>query len=180
MVDTLSPLALTSLGTAFGLAALVAVYALVTGVGPVPTSARARRALMDLMPEELDGPILELGAGWGTLAVALARRFPNAPVIAVECSPVPWAMLLMRVWLTGLPNLHVQRGNFFQVSLEQAALAVCYLYPGAMTRLRPKFEAELRPGALVVSNAFAVPGWRPDVMKIVNGLFPGRIYLYSV
>jgi hypothetical protein len=30
-----------------------------------------------------------------------------------------------------------------------------------MVRLRPKFEAELRPGARIVSHCHKIPGWTP-------------------
>ena len=38
------------------------------------------------MPEHLVGDILELGAGWGTLAFPLAALFPDNRVLAYELS----------------------------------------------------------------------------------------------
>ncbi|MGH6912863.1 MAG: class I SAM-dependent methyltransferase, partial [Geminicoccales bacterium] len=56
----------------------------------------------------------------------------------------------------------------------------CYLYPGAMARLRPKFESELGPGALVVTNSFPVPGWEPAAVRRADDQFETRVYSYEM
>ena len=123
----------------------------------------------------------ELGAGWGALALPLAGRYGAARVEAYELSPLPWLVCRLRGALTGASNLRVRRADFFRARLSGAFLVVCYLHPGAMARLRPKLEAELREGALVVSNTFAIPGWRPAAEYATPGWFgEGRIYVYRV
>jgi hypothetical protein len=57
---------------------------------------------------------------------------------------------------------------------------VCYLSPGGMARLRPKLEAELPAGALVVSNFFAVPGWTPLAVHRADDLEASPVYLYRL
>ena len=47
------------------------------------------------------------------------------------------------------PILKFERRGFYSVSLTEAQVVVCYLYPGAMERLRGKFESELSGGAWV-------------------------------
>ena len=65
-------------GIALG-ALSVIVYTLRYGISPMPTSPRVRRVLLGLLPEDPGGPVAELGAGWGTLAFPLARRWPDRP-----------------------------------------------------------------------------------------------------
>lgn len=159
-------------------AGLIMAYTMRLGTSPMPTLAAARREILAQVPPEASGTIAELGCGWGSLAVPLARRHPQCRVVGFELSPVPWAVSAARRRLAGLPNLEIRRADFFDASLEGASIVICYLFPGAMERLRAKFERELPPGALVISNTFAVPGWAPERTQHVGGLCPGPVYVY--
>jgi hypothetical protein len=158
---------------------LIGGYTVRTGISPVPTSRPARAVMLAALPERIDGPIAELGAGIGTLALPLARAHPDTEVRAYELSPLPWLVLRLRA-LAGPPNLRIERGDFFRTPMHDVRLVVTYLYPGAMARLRPKLEAELPPGALVLSNTFAVPGWTPERSLPVGGALQTRVYLYRM
>jgi predicted O-methyltransferase YrrM len=156
-----------------------------TGISPMPTLPAARRTLLAALPPPaaIAGTVYELGAGWGTLALPLARRYPAARVVALELSPLPWAVCRLRARLAGVRNLVVRRADFLRVlprgvTLGDAALLVCYLDPGNMARLRPKLEAELTDGAVVVSSTFAVPGWQPAAMHTAPHLHRTPVYVY--
>ena len=166
-------------GIALG-ALSVIVYTLRYGISPMPTSPRVRRELFRLLPEDPGGPVAELGAGWGTLAFPLARRWPEQTVTAYEISPMPWLFSRGRLLVRPCSNLRVVRRDFFAADLHGTALVVCYLYPGAMNRLRAKFEAELSPGAAVLTHTFAVPGWVPETVVRAPDLYRTPIYLYRV
>ena len=56
---------------------------------------------------------------------------------------------------------------------------VCYLYPGAMRQLKEKFIKELKPGTMIISNTFAIPGWIPQQVWEVNDLYKTKIYRYE-
>ncbi len=58
-------------------------------------------------------------------------------------------------------------------------MVVCYLYPGAMRKLKDKFEQELAPGTLVVSNTFSISGWKPINVIDTHDLYNTHIYLYE-
>ncbi len=160
--------------------ALLLATTIRTGISPVPTTPRVAAAMLDLVPALPPGRIYELGAGWGNLARALARRFPERQVVGYELSPLP--LLAARAWLALSPrsNLTFRKADFFQVPLSDAALVCCYLYPGAMRRLAPKLEQELAPGALVVSNSFVVPGWEPAATRRTDDQYGTPVYLYRV
>lgn len=157
----------------------VLLSALRLGIGPVPTGLRVRRVMLAQLPPEVDGTIYELGAGWGGLALALARSQPKARVIAMEASWVPWAFSVLRVALTGVPNLEVRRGDFFATDLSHAQVVVTYLFTGAMARLATKLSTELKPGAYVVSQTFALPSWQPRHTEKANDLYRTPVYRYQ-
>ena len=64
------------------------------------------------------------------------------------------------------------------MSITSASVVICYLYPGAMRRLKGKFEKELSKGAIVVSNTFAIPGWRPMRVIEADDLYRTPLYVY--
>lgn len=165
-------------GLVVGVLSLVA-YTLRTGISPMPTSWRVRRQVLGLVEPELEGTVLELGAGWGTLAFGLAERCPRARVVAFELSPLPYAFCWLRQRLVRRPNLELRREDFFRASFAGAAVVVCYLFPGAMARLGPKLREELPAGARIISHTFALRGWKPLRTQVVDDLYRTPIYLYA-
>jgi trans-aconitate methyltransferase len=159
---------------------LIVVYTVITGLTPVPTSRAARSALLAVLPPESSGTIVELGSGWGGLGLALAERYPVCRVYGYELSPLPWLISRVRQALARRPNLALRRQDFFQVSLAHASLAICFLFPGGMERLKSKVQAELAPGALVVSNTHPIPGWEPAQIVHVRDQYASRIYVYQM
>lgn len=151
-------------------------HSLSVGISPMPSSGLAREALLELVPVGLTGPVHELGAGWGTLAVPLARRLPGVRVIAWETSPVPFAVLWLRA--RGLPNLEVRRADFFTADFTTAQLVVCYLFTGAMERLATRLRTELPAGALVLTHTFALRGWEPELTGRLDDLYRTPVYRY--
>lgn len=158
--------------------ALIGVYTVTTGIPPVPTSARVRAVMLRVLPPRIEGTIFELGSGWGTLAFPLARRYPECRVMAYEVSPLPWLVSRLRLALSPLPNLVLNRANFDTAPLGEASLVVCYLFPGAMAKLKTRFGNELATGTMVLSNTFAVPGWQPAVELAADDLYGSKVYLY--
>jgi hypothetical protein len=145
------------------------------GIGPVPTSRPVRALMLSLVPPETSGLIYELGSGWGGLARALARHCPGAQVVAIEGSFLPWAFSRLVHALAPLPNLELRRANFFEVPLEPAAVAVCYLFTGAMQRLAQRLPA----ATTVVTSTFALPGRTATQTLRADDLYRTPIYRYG-
>ena len=112
----------------------VVVYSLWVGITPLPSTRLARRKLLEAIPDGR-GTIYELGSGWGGLALAIADRFPERPVIGFELSPLPWSISRVRLALRPRPNLSLRRADFRAVSLGGAEVVVCYLFPAGMRYL---------------------------------------------
>lgn len=165
------------------------VYAVVTivwytvrnGISPMPTGLRVQHVLLDVL-QNIDprGVVVELGSGWGTLALGIARRFPGCRITAFENSPVPYLFSRFLQRAISTPNLAIERRDFYGISLTDADVVICYLYSGAMERLCDQFELELRPGTWVISHTFAVPGWEPERVIQVEDLYRTKVYVYRV
>lgn len=157
----------------------IVFYSWKYGISPTPSSRQAKRQILRLIPEGKE-TIVELGSGWGTLAFALARQCPLAKIEAYEISSIPYLVSKGIQRMLCYSNLNIHKQDFFQVSLESASVVVCYLYPGAMKKLKTKFEKELAKGTLVISHTFAVPGWSPQAVFYLNDLYQNPIYLYQI
>lgn len=156
-------------------------YCGVTGISTIPSSSISRDCILGNIPEDLSGTALELGAGWGTLAFPMAAAQPELQVVALELSPIPWMFMYIRDKLTGgRANISLLRRNFFKHNFDNASLVVCYLHSECLEKLRPKMEAELRPGTLVLSNTFTIPGWQPEAVHRLDDSFCPQVYVYRV
>lgn len=168
---------------------LIVIFALITivfytlrnGISPMPSGPRVGRVVGDVLGDlPVRNHIVELGAGWGSLALALAQRFPESQIIGYENSPVPfWVSRILRL-MFAVSNVWFLRADFYGVSLSECNVVVCYLYVGAMEKLKAKFEAELQPGTYVISHTFAVPGWEPERVIAVSDLYRTKVYVYCV
>jgi len=145
-------------------------YSWKLGISPMPSTSQAKKAIYSLLPLEVNGTVYELGAGWGDILKELTTRYPN--VVGYELSPLPWAVASLR-------TKKCLREDFFKADLKDAGLIVCYLYPGAMRKLKEKFEKELKPGTWVISNTFQIPGWEPKQIITLRDLYHTPVYLYE-
>ena len=150
------------------------------GIGMLPTSRAVRRLCLQQM-QQADGPrqAVDLGAGMGGMARAMARQLPQTQVLAVEVSPVPWLLgqALSRLG-PGLPNLRWRRGDLMQQDLRAVDLVFCYLSHRQMPALAAKLAAELAPGCQVISHTFALPGWRPQRTLWADDAWRSPVYVY--
>ena len=172
-------MATAELGLAVGL--LLAVLAVgyfvfasfAYGAGYQPTPRRAVEAMLRLAEVGPRDTVFDLGAGTGAIVFRAARTY-RARVVAVEVEPIRVAILRCRRRLGPFPDrIEVRWGNLFGLDFRSATVVTAFLWPGAMARLRPKLESELRAGARVVSHHHPVPGWTPTAVDAEQ-----HVYLY--
>lgn len=162
------------------LAAGVIVDSLRLGAPPMPSSRLAQNALLTLLPEGGERVAFELGAGFGGLALALARARPTWRVVAYEAAWLPALVCRLRASLHRPGNLEVRRADLFAAPLAEADLLTCYLMPEGMARLRPLLETEGRPGALLLSIGFGIRGWEPERCIQLGDALHTRILRYRL
>jgi len=139
------------------------------------TNRNTAFALLKLLPA---GPckVIDLGCGNGGLLRRLALARPDCQFVGIEHAPLTWLVARLRAW--GLANLSVRRGDFWHESLHSYDLVYAFLSPVPMPRLWKKLGAEMGPGALLVSNSFAVPNVAPTTIITVNDRRATHLYLY--
>ncbi len=150
------------------------------GISPMPTGSAVRRQVMAELRRVPDAKVMiEAGSGWGTLALEAARSRPDLQVIGIENSPLPWAVSRCLTRWGAFRNVVLHRRDLYAYPYGEADAVVCYLYPGAMTRLDGIFREKLKPGVRIISICFALPGWKPERVITCGDMYRTKIYVYK-
>lgn len=174
----MTPLEFTVLAITFLISLSLVWTSLRVGITPVPSSKKARQTILSAADLAPFGPIIELGSGWGNLALVLAKKYPQRQIIGYEVSLIPWLFSLFLKHLQGADNLTLLKRDFLNTTLPHAALLVCYLYPGGMKKLAKKLREENTDIAMLISNTFALPDTEPEKIFRLNDLYRSPIYIY--
>jgi SAM-dependent methyltransferase len=154
-------------GTAALFGAVYAYYTLRTGVPTFPSMPAARDKITELLKadqakaqDNKPYKIYDLGSGSGQLSWHIARAMPNAEVVGIELSLFPWLRATAWQKLTRQKNLRYLRADFIKHPIKDADAVLMYLMEAVMQKVGFKLQNELKPGALVLSNKYALPGWQ--------------------
>ena len=149
------------------------------GISPMPSSRKAKRAILRASEEAGDGVIIELGSGWGGLLFGLARKYPERQVVGYELSWLPWLYSHLYKIFCRLHNVEIHRQNFLAADISPASLLVCYLFPEGMIELQKKLT-EAGSDALLISSTFAFPDHEPIETIRLDDLYNTPIYVYRI
>ena len=153
------------------------------GISPMPSSRKARLVMMQLCDEAVDqagdGPIVELGSGWGNVLIALGKQYPQRIIVGYELSILPWLVSVMLIRCLGLRNVQVCRKNFLYADLRDAVIMMCYLFPAGMNRVEGKLSAECGALEYLISNNFALPSHKPVNTILLDDVYQSPVYLYQ-
>ena len=176
---------------AFTLIMLIAIIAVAvslfyeskTDIASVPTMPWVKKELIKYLRTKLSSgkpyKIAELGSGWGSLAFGLNRAFPKSRIIGYELSPIPYWISTFMNKITGDTNaIRFLRRDFFSEYLGDVNMVIFYLSGRHTIRLKDKLEEELKPGSVVISNSFPVPGWKPVKILTTKVFMELKIYVY--
>ena len=151
-----------------------------TGMPPMPSLGASGRAMLSLVHRSPSGAIADMGSGWGTLAVAFARRFPETRVVGYEISFFPWLFSRCLARALGLSNLRFYRLDFRNTDLMGVSVLVCYLMPKGMEAIRKRLETDPGSVEVVISHYFALRGWKADDVVELSDLYRTPVYRYDL
>jgi SAM-dependent methyltransferase len=169
-----------------GLFALKIVYVLgialvlpfTQGALYVSTSRAKIAAFIDAVPMRADQTLIDLGCGDGRVLREAQKRY-GVHTIGYEINPV--ACLKARLSSFGPYNIKIRRENFWEADLSVADVVFCYLYPDVMKKLAAKLAADLKPGTVVVSSNFSLPGFVPSrVLRLESSRHNDPMYIYHL
>lgn len=106
--------------------------------------------------------VLELGSGNGELCIRAAEL--GATSLGMETNPTLILLSRYRARRRGVANRAAFiRHNFFKTAFpRETDVVFVYLLPKTMDLLLPKLKRELKPGTVIISNAFVFTGIMPE------------------
>lgn len=150
------------------------------GISPMPSSSKAREAIIRLMPDTGSGPVYDLGSGWGGLVIRLAQTHPDRKIVGYEVSFVPWLVSVLFKKALGLDNLEIHKKNFLLADLSGADVLVCFLHTDGMRDVAEKLAADNISNVFLISNYFALPSRQPETAILIDDFYKSPIYRYRL
>jgi SAM-dependent methyltransferase len=125
-------------------------------------------ALAEQLPSRRGARVIDIGAGFGGVLAGLERRRPDCTIHGIEIAPLTWAIGRLRLAFARSRCL-LRRGDYRTVALTDYDVVFAFLSPAAMPDLYRQASASMRPGSLLVSCEFDVPGVPPDRIVRIPG-----------
>lgn len=147
----------------------------------VPTPDKIVEHMLSAAEVTKDDIVYDLGSGDGRILFTAAERF-GAQAVGIEINQSLVEMSRERIAELGLADrVKVVQDDLLEADLSEATVVTVYLLSSTNEQLKPKFEAELKPGSRVVSHDFQFLGWRPARMVEAPGETRlHRIYVYQM
>src|SRR3989338_6958831 len=129
------------------------------------------KTMIDLAALKPGETIFDLGSGDGTILIEAAKL--GAKAVGLEINPFLVWFSRRRVKKMGLEKyVKIIKADFRYYPLAGADKVFFYLWPNTLEKLKFKLANELKSEARIVSNGFAIAGWRPVIEK-------DKIFLYK-
>lgn len=140
------------------------------------TNRATTDALASLMRQRGASRFVDLGSGLGGVVRALDGEGRQAR--GVETAPMVWllSVLLSKIFRRG----RILRQDIWSADLSGDDIVYAFLSPEPMPALYDKARREMKPGSLLVSNSFAVPGVEPSETWELPDRRKTRLYLYEM
>lgn len=160
---------------------MILIYSSITAVVPMPSSLGERLMVLKILR---DYPAIDrytdLGSAWGGLGRLLSKTFPECKIHCVELSIIPYLTSRLISQFLSYKSIQYHRMNINNFPLGGKSVYICYLSGPVMEKLSCHFDEKLSRGNIVISIAFAIPGWTPDRIENVNSPFHTPIYVYEI
>jgi hypothetical protein len=160
-------------------------YTLKTGVPTVASFPAARHKITGLLREHYAAraagqtyTIIDLGSGGGQLCQKIARALPQAHVIGIELSYLPWLRSVLSQRLFGPRNARFLRVDFWSYNCAGADAVVLFLTGNILDRVSDKLRCELKPGAIIVTNDMKLSGGWTPIADDSAGLLKTPVLVY--
>jgi SAM-dependent methyltransferase len=126
----------------------------------VPTPMPVVDKMLEMAEVDKDDFLFDLGCGDGRIVIAAAKKFGTRGV-GIDIDPQRIAESRAAAKEAGVEDLvEFRLQDVMKADFSQATVVTLYLLPESNELLRPLLEAQLRPGVLVVSHNYSIPGWQ--------------------
>lgn len=157
--------------------AIILIYNLILAAPFLPSNQKSLRTVLEKINLNGKRIFYELGSGDGRVISRLAQKYPQMQCYGIELNGAAYILARMRNLFLKHKVRYLYQ-DLFKTDLSEADVVFTYLFPGPMVELEPKFERELKPGAILISSTFKLPHKQP--VKIYKGKGSlSTIYVYQ-
>lgn len=149
---------------------------------PVRSSGKLKQAILNEVEKYLQKApkgqqVVDLGSGWGTLLLPLAKKFPQHKFVGIERAFTPFYISRFRA--RKLANVEFIREDFFAYDLGKTNVVMLFLIGFMMPKVTEKCLKELPKGAKIYASRFALSGIAADeVVKLGDKM--SVYYVYEI
>lgn len=143
----------------------------------VPTPQPVVDAMLKLAKVRKDDVLYDLGSGDGRIPITAAKVY-GVRAVGIDIDPTRIAEANANAKAQGVTDrVTFRQADLFESDFSEASVVTLYLLESLNEKLRPKLLAELKPGTRIVSHAFGMGDWEPEVTEEVEGK---TIHLWTV
>ena len=144
---------------------------LLRGFAPlIPSRPWVVNQILDNLKLKKYNKVYAFGSGRSGFLHEFEKLFPKTKIIGVEYSLFHYIVarlqMLLRERLDRSSSIKVIREDIRRVDVSDAEIVYSHLYPEHMDGFGRKLKFECKPGTLVISTGFFIPGLEPK--KIIN------------
>jgi len=125
----------------------------------IPTKMDSIRKILKLAGVKKGKKFYELGSGDGRVVIEAAKL--GADSFGIEQS---WIRVLYSRWKaykSSIKNANFYHGNIFSKTYSNADIVYIYLLSNGVKKLEDKLKQELKKGAIVITQTYHFPSWKP-------------------
>jgi hypothetical protein len=154
----------------------IVYYTYENGIGPTMTIKKVRKKLLEECPK-IEGSIAILGSGFGIMAKDIAVKYKSCPIYAYENSITPY--FVSKLLFGRIKNLKFIKTDFYSIDLGVHKLLICYLYPGAMKKLKNKLFLEVNKPIEIITHTFKFDEIAENKKIYCNDIYKTPVYFYK-
>jgi hypothetical protein len=133
-----------------------------TQVPYYPSKGALLPVVLELLPKKESIKFVDIGSGLGGLLLRLSRVRTESNFIGIEIAPLPWIISYFRSLILR-SKVQFFLGNYEEMDFVDYDVVFAYLSPVVMPGLWAKVKSEMRPGSMLLSYEFIIPGVEPDL-----------------
>ena len=125
----------------------------------VPTPPEVLAEMCVLGQVNKNSIVYDIGCGDGRIVIHAAKTY-GARGVGIDIEPERIRESKANAKAAGVERLvKFKLADATKVNISEATVVTMYLLPESNELLRPKLENELKPGVLVVTHNYMIPGW---------------------
>lgn len=136
----------------------------------VPTPQNVVDRMLDLAGVGKDDIVYDLGSGDGRIAITAVKNRGAKQAFGIDINPVRIKEANENAKAAGVTDrVTFLEQDLFKTDFSKATVLTMYLLTDVNLRLRSAVLETLRPGTRVVSHAFNMGDWQPDIHDRPDG-----------